>query len=177
MGRIRSSPGARSVKIRGLIEKTANSFQTLHSREVSFLCWNERWKSLRRRNYWIFYHTSIYIYQRQNSAVKNGYMKAMEIFGFLVIEVFNIKIFVFLWLKYFRLKYSRDMDRNTRMMKIFLRAWIVIEVFGRIPAKVSPSNVSWTSLFCISYVRGGFVIKEMLNFLRGIFSSFHILLH
>ena len=94
-------------------------------------------------------------------------MRAMEIFGFLVIEVFDMKIFVFLWLKYFRLKYSRDMDRNTRMMKIFLRAWIVIEVFGRIPAKVSPSNVSWTSLFCISYVRGGFVIKEMLNFLTG----------
>ena len=101
-------------------------------------------------------------------------MRAMEIFGFLVIEVFDMKIFVFLWLKYFRLKYSRDMDRNTRMMKIFLRAWIVIEVFERIPAKVSPSNVSWTSLFCISYVRGGFVIKEMLNFLTGNFLFFPI---
>ena len=36
LGRIKSSPGARSVKIRGLIEKTANSFQTLHSQQFYF---------------------------------------------------------------------------------------------------------------------------------------------
>ena len=73
-------------------------------------------------------------------------------------------------------RYTRYGYMYTIIMKIcgFLRAWIVIEVFERIPAKVSPSNVSWTSLFCISYVRGLFVIKEMLNFLTGNFLFFPI---